>query len=91
MNGWWILVAIFYPITTFGFPWVNIEWPTKQFTALFVALVVALVLWLEALPRDLAWTFPIDIAPRFAVPLTAYLAGLVVAMVLMHWATEKRS
>lgn len=90
MSRWLILAVICYPITALPshFPWVI---GLAKYSALASGLIVALVLWLYALPRDLAWTFPIEVAPRFAVPLTAYLAGLIVAMVLMHWATEKRS
>jgi hypothetical protein len=86
MNRWWILVVILYPISTF-----RVYWSPKHFSALASGFIVALVLWLYALPRDFAWTFPIEVAPRSALPLTAYLAGLAVAAILMHWATEKRA
>jgi hypothetical protein len=49
-------------------------------------------LWLYALPPDLSWTFAsIEVGPRFAVPLTAYLIGLPIAAILMIWAGEKRA
>jgi hypothetical protein len=88
MSRWLILAVIFYPITALPshVPWVI---GLAKYSALASGLIVALVLWLYALPRDLAWTFPIDIAPRFALPLTGYLAGLAVSVILMHWATEK--
>jgi hypothetical protein len=64
-------------------------WP---FNALVSGLIVAVILWLYALPPDLSWTFAsIEVGPRFAVPLTAYLIGLPIAAILMIWAGEKRA
>lgn len=91
MMSWWLILAvIFYPITALPshVPWVI---GLAKYSALASGFVVALVLWLYALPRDFAWTLPIEVTPRFALPLTAYVAGLAVAAILMHWATEKRA
>jgi len=61
-----------------------------RFSALTSGLIVFLLLWLAFLPRDLTWPAPLTIEPRFAVPLTAYLAGLAVAALLMSWTVRKR-
>jgi hypothetical protein len=86
MNGWLILAVIFYPIRTGVAPFALTFFRIDQFSAAASGLIMFLILWLYALPRDLAWDFgPIVWQSRFALPLTAYLCGLAVAGVLMSW------
>lgn len=84
---WLWLAVIFYPVTMIlalpsggGFSRLD------RFSAMASGFINFLVLWLGVLPRDLTW---LSIEPRFAVPLTAYLAGLGVAALLMSWTNER--
>jgi hypothetical protein len=64
-----------------------------RISALVSGFIIFLVLWLYALPRDLAWRLgPLEWESRFVLPLSAYLAGLAVAAILMVWIgpTERR-
>lgn len=87
MNVWLVLAVIFYPIAVF-LPG-TLTWPIigrlDRMSALAAGLLVFIVLWLYALPRDLG--ADID---RLAMPFVAYLGGLIVAAVLMAL-TKKRS
>jgi hypothetical protein len=85
MREWWtVLAVILYPIALAGVGY--FVWRLDRLSALASGLITFLFLWLYALPRDLAWTFgPIAWESRFAMPLTAYLCGLVVTAVLMSW------
>ncbi len=91
MSVWFIITVLLYPLTTFAsfaptllLPWGH--WDLSRFSALASGLIVFLILWLYALPRDLQWSIgSIGWESRFVLPLTAYLAGLVVASVLLSW------
>jgi hypothetical protein len=85
MRGWGtVLLVILYPIALAAVGY--FVWQLDRFSALASGLITFLILWLYALPRDLAWNFgPIAWDSRFVLPLTAYLCGLVVAAVLMSW------
>lgn len=86
MNPWLVIAVIFYPVAASPYFFTRLD----RFSALASGLIVFIVLWLYALPRELAWRLgPIDWESRFVLPLTAYLAGLLVAGVLMSW-TSKR-
>jgi hypothetical protein len=95
MNLWLVIMVLLYPITSLA-PAIVPEaailiwgWPPRlaQVSALASGLIIFLVLWLYALPRDLVWELgPLAWQSRFVLPLTAYLCGLVVAAVLMWWA-----
>ena len=87
---WLWLAVIFYPLTPAFLIYLASVAPfydplprrLDQFSAIASGFIIFLVLWLGVLPRDLTWP---SIEPRFAVPLTAYLAGLAVAALLMSW------
>lgn len=79
---WLWLIVIFYPIAIFFSLNTGLFSRLDRFSALASGFIIFLVLWLGVLPRDLTW---LSIEPRFAVPLTAYLAGLAVAALLMSW------
>jgi hypothetical protein len=85
---WLILGVVFYPITASPY----LFWRTDRFSALISGCIVALVLWLYALPRDLVWSYGSTeiLSSRFALPLTAYLCGLIVASILMSFTAARR-
>ena len=93
MNGrWLVLGVILYPLMAVVGPvWFStLVGRLDRFSALASGLIAFLVLWLYALPRDLAWDVgPIAWESRFVLPLTAYLCGLAVAAVLMSWTTKR--
>jgi|CXWL01.1.fsa_nt_gi hypothetical protein len=91
MRGWYaILAIILYPLA--------IVWPELFFmqrldrvSALASGLIVFLILWLYALPRDLALSIGGgEVGPRFAVPLVAYLIGLATAAALFSLTRPER-
>jgi len=84
---WWWLAVLFYPVAAFfALAWFAIPGRLDRFSALASGFIVFLVLWLGALPRELAWRLgDFYLEPRFAMPLTAYLIGLAIAAVLMSW------
>ncbi len=90
MERFWTITSVaLCPITSCFFvflPWLS----RARFSALASGLIVFLILWLYALPRDLALnTGPVAIESRFAVPLAAYAVGLAVAAILTSWAVRK--
>lgn len=86
---WLILAVIFYPFVALAPPLLGVR--LDRYGALASGLIVFLVLWLYALPRDLEWSLgPVAWASRFVVPLTAYLGGLAVAALLMSWTRRER-
>lgn len=85
---WLGLAVLFYPVS--AWPVLALWTRLDRFSAVVSGLIVFLLLWLAFLPRDLAWPAPLALEPRFAVPLTAYLAGLAVAARLMSWTVRKR-
>jgi hypothetical protein len=84
---WLIASVLFYPLTLAVSFWLLFYANRRdQLSALASGLIVFLILWLYALPRDLVWDFgPIAWESRFVLPLTAYLCGLAVAALLMSW------
>jgi hypothetical protein len=90
---WLVISVILYPITSLLFlvtPELAIlfAWPRSlsRYGALASGMIVCLILWLYALPRDLAWDIgPIAWESRFVLPLSAYLCGLSVVAMLMSW------
>jgi hypothetical protein len=84
---WLTIAVIFYPIAASPYLFTRRD----RFSALASGLIVFLILWLYALPRDLAWSIgPLAWESRFVLPLTAYLSGLAVAALLMSW-TKKQA
>ena len=90
MSGWTILSVIFYPVAALWFTGFTSR--PDRYSALASGVIVFLILWLYALPSELAWSIgPLTWDSRFVLPVTAYLCGLAVAAILMSWTVRNRT
>jgi len=88
VNPWLVIAVIFYPVAASPYLFTRLD----RFSALASGLIVFLILWLYALPRDLALDLgPLQWHSRFVLPFTAYLCGLAVAALLMSWTSKRAS
>jgi hypothetical protein len=88
---WLVIAIVFYPLTAglYASLYVLLAPRLDQFSALSSGVIVFLVLWLYALPREMEWRLgPLVWDSRFVLPLSAYLCGLVVASILMWFTTS---
>lgn len=87
MRIWLILAVVFYPLFFLDYLLATVVGRSDRLSALVSGLIVFLVLWLYALPRDLAWRFGSVVwESRLVLPASAYLIGLAVAGLLMWFA-----